>query len=79
MNKIIGALWQKEKDGMPYYSGVISDFRGDINIAIFPNNRKQSENHPDMNIVISYGDRAEKQTPPEPKKNGRKKKEEAPF
>jgi uncharacterized protein (DUF736 family) len=79
VNKIIGALWTKEKDGKQYFSGVIQDFRGDINIAVFPNNKKQAENQPDMNIVISF-DRPIKDEPKEekPSKNGRKK-EKTPF
>lgn len=86
MNKIIGALWKREKDGKEYLSGVISDFRGDINIAVFPNTYKNQDNHPDFNIVISFG--ADKKPPPEeakptvttPKKNGKKKEEDTvPF
>ena len=55
MNRIVGALWEREKKGMKYYSGVLRDFRGDIRIAVFPNDFKKKENHPDMNIVISFG------------------------
>ena len=73
MNKIIGALWQKEKDGMTYFSGVLQDFRGDINIAVFPNNKKQAENQPDMNIVISFN--APKKEEPQEVKTRRKRKE----
>lgn len=54
MNKRIGALWLKTtQDGKQYFSGVINDLRGEINIAIFPNDRKESQNHPDYNIVLS--------------------------
>ena len=54
MNKRIGALWLKTtQDGKQYFSGVISDLRGDINIAIFPNDRKENANHPDYNIILS--------------------------
>ena len=60
MNQIIGVLWQKEKDGKEYYSGVLNDLRGKINIAVFPNTFKQAENQPDMNIVISWGRELEK-------------------
>lgn len=79
MNKIIGALWKKEKDGNVYYSGVLNDLRGEVNIAVFPNNKKQAENQPDMNIVISF-DRPIKDEPKEekPSKNG-KKKDKVPF
>ena len=65
MNQIIGALWKREKDGMDYFSGVLNDFRGPINIAVFPNNRKEADNQPDMNIVISGSNSDEK------KKNGK--------
>lgn len=63
----IGSLWRKQtKDGKVFYSGVIQDIRGDINIAVFMNDRKESEKHPDLNIVLS-GDRDErKQTQEDP-------------
>ena len=38
---------------MSYLSGVIWDIDHDINVAVFPNNKKQADNHPDYNIVIS--------------------------
>ena len=41
-----------DKDGKSYLSGVLYDLRGDINIAIFQNERKDKDNHPDYNIVI---------------------------
>ena len=78
MNKIVGALWTKEKDGMEYYSGVLQDFRGDINIAVFPNHRKQAENQPDYNIVISFNS-PKKEAPQEVKTRRKKKDESAPF
>ncbi len=56
----IGSLWRKQtKDGKVFYSGVIQDIRGDINIAVFMNDRKESEKHPDLNIVLS-GERDER-------------------
>lgn len=55
MNQIIGALWKREKDEKVYFSGVIRDLHGEINIAVFPNNRKEAENQPDFNIVVSWG------------------------
>lgn len=60
MNKIVGVLWKKEKNGNSYLSGVVNDLRGQINIAVFPNNKKQAENQPDYNIVISFGERKKK-------------------
>ena len=53
MSKKIGALWIREKDGRKYMSGVLNDLAGDINIAVFKNDRKEKENQPDYNIVIS--------------------------
>ncbi|MFH1052741.1 MAG: hypothetical protein V1779_17615 [bacterium] len=79
MNQIIGALWKREKDGKEYYSGVIRDLHGDINIAAFPNNRKTEENQPDFNIVVSWGyeKNGKKEEVSQPaKKNGKKKKVE---
>ena len=56
MSHIMGVLWKKQdKDGKPYLSGFLYDMRGDISIAIFQNERKDKENHPDYNIVISNG------------------------
>ncbi len=54
MAKNIGALWLKtSKDGELFYSGVLRDMRGDIPIVVFQNNRKEKENQPDYNIVLS--------------------------
>ena len=54
MAKNIGALWLKtSKEGELFYSGVIRDIRGDIPIVVFQNNRKERENQPDYNIVLS--------------------------
>ena len=93
MNKIIGALWKREKDGKEYFSGVLNDLRGKINIAVFPNTFKENDNQPDMNIVISWYNPDEKKTEDSNKesaqqgnKKSKKKKkfdygsdEEAPF
>jgi uncharacterized protein (DUF736 family) len=50
----IGALWKrKSQDGKTFLSGVIQDLRGDINIAVFVNDRKDKDNQPDYNIVRS--------------------------
>ncbi len=50
----IGALWKrKSQDGKTFLSGVISDLRGDIQIAVFVNDRKEKDNQPDYNIVRS--------------------------
>jgi len=58
----IGALWSKKTtDGKEYYSGVISDLRGDIQIVIFRNDKKQNENQPDYNILLSEPKEAEKE------------------
>jgi uncharacterized protein (DUF736 family) len=55
MNKIIGALWEREdKNGEPYMSGVMQDLRGNFNISVFPNHKKTADNQPDYNIVISW-------------------------
>jgi uncharacterized protein (DUF736 family) len=54
MSRKIGALWLKEtKDGKKYMSGVLEDLRGDIRIAVFKNDRKEKDNHPDYQIVLS--------------------------
>ena len=54
MSRKIGALWiRKTKEGMQYFSGVLNDLSGDIRIAAFRNDRKEKENQPDFNIVLS--------------------------
>ena len=80
MYKIIGVLWKKEKDGREYYSGVINDLRGQINIAVFPNDRKQAENQPDMNIIISFGeDKKSEKTKESQSKSESETDDEIPF
>ena len=54
MARPIGALWlRKTKDGKTYMSGVLNDLSGDINIAVFKNDRKEKETQPDYQIVLS--------------------------
>ena len=54
MSRKIGALWiRKSQDGKTFLSGVIQDLSGDINIAVFKNDRKEADNQPDYNIVLS--------------------------
>lgn len=54
MSRKIGALWSKKtQDGKSFLSGVLNDLGGDINIAVFKNDRKENDNHPDYNIVLS--------------------------
>ena len=54
MNKKIGALWSKKTaEGKEFFSGVISDLRGDIQIVVFANDKKENENQPDYNILLS--------------------------
>ena len=38
---------------MKYFSGVIQDLSGDINIAVFKNDKKENDKQPDYNIVLS--------------------------
>lgn len=53
-NRRIGSLWLRQsKEGKKYYSGVLQDLRGDINIVIFPNDRKEKESQPDFAILLS--------------------------
>jgi hypothetical protein len=64
MSKKIGSLWLRQtKDGKKYMSGVLNDLSGDIQIAIFPNDRKEKENQPDFQIVL-YEKREERKAAP---------------
>jgi uncharacterized protein (DUF736 family) len=57
-NRKIGALWVRTtQEGKKYMSGVLNDLRGDISIAVFKNDRKEKENQPDYNIIISEKDK----------------------
>jgi uncharacterized protein (DUF736 family) len=48
----IGALWlKKTKDGKSYMSGVIEYPGEKLNFAVFRNENKQNDNHPDYEIV----------------------------
>jgi uncharacterized protein (DUF736 family) len=49
----IGALWLKEKDGKRYFTGKIQYPNFELQIAIFKNENKTSENAPDYNIIWS--------------------------
>jgi uncharacterized protein (DUF736 family) len=50
----IGSCWLKEKNGKKYFSCQISiPFLGDMNFAIFKNEKKEKENQPDYQIVWS--------------------------
>ena len=67
MSRIIGALWKRQtQDGKTYLTGVLNDLGGDIQIAVFTNDRKEKENHPDYRIVLS-----EKRTQQEPQGTAR--------
>lgn len=48
----IGALCsRKTEEGKEYFTGVISDLRGDIQIAVFRNDKK-TENQPGYDILL---------------------------
>lgn len=55
MNRIIGVAWKKiaKSSGKQYLSGILYDITGDISIAIFPNDKKQKDNQPDFQIILS--------------------------
>ncbi len=38
---------KKTSEGKEYFSGVISDLRGEIQIVVFRNDKKENENQPD--------------------------------
>ncbi len=49
----IGALWSKKaEDGKEYFTGVISDLRGNIQIVVL-RNAKKTDNQPDYDILLS--------------------------
>ena len=51
----IGACWLKESNGKKYMSCKINavPLNWDGSFALFKNERKEAENHPDYNIVYS--------------------------
>ncbi len=60
-NRKIGALWSKKtSEGKEYFSGVISDLRGEIQIVAFKNDKKENENQPDYDILLSEPKEQEK-------------------
>lgn len=62
----IGSLWVRQsKSGISYMSGVLQDISGDIQIAIFKNDRKEKDNQPDYKIVLSEK-KEERKTPSDP-------------
>ena len=64
-SQTIGALWRKRsKSGIDYMSGVLHDLSGDINIAIFINDKKDKPNQPDYRIVRS-DDKEQRQQQPQ--------------
>lgn len=49
----IAALWsRKTEDGKEYFTGIISDLRGDIQTVVFKNEKK-TEKQPDYGILLS--------------------------
>ena len=44
---------EKTKAGEAYFSGVMSDLRGEIQIVVFRNDKKENDNQPDYNILLS--------------------------
>jgi hypothetical protein len=49
----IGGLWRSvDKNGQAYYSGTL----GGVKIFVFPNNQKQQDNHPDVELFIKERD-----------------------
>ena len=60
MNKTVGVLWLREyeKDGKKHkmMSGEIDlGALGTAKVAVFKNEKKEKENHPDYRIVLSEG------------------------
>ena len=54
MSKTIGALWKRQsKGGLSYLSGILEDISGDVQIAVFVNDKKEKESQPDFRIVRS--------------------------
>ena len=56
----IGSAWKKEKDGKSYLSCVIQvPFLGELNFAMFRNDKKEKDNQPDYMIVWSMKKKSE--------------------
>ena len=55
MTKRVGALWKRESEkGKTYLSGVLDmGAFGEVRVSIFKNDRKEKENQPDYNVVLS--------------------------
>ena len=74
MTRKIGALWVREsQDGRKFMSGLIETLNGDVQIAVFKNDKKEKENHPDYNIVLS------EKSKPAPQVEGAPGPDEIPF
>lgn len=58
----IGALWLKSGRNGEYWTGTINGQK----VVVFPNNRKKSDKHPDMRVLLSrpQGQRVEKEDIP---------------
>lgn len=55
LNQRIGALWKKtaKQTGQTFYSGQIDTPFGAVQISVFKNDKKEKDNHPDLNIVFN--------------------------
>jgi uncharacterized protein (DUF736 family) len=74
MTRKIGALWVREsQDGRKFMSGLIETLNGDVQIAVFKNDKKEKENQPDYNIVLS------EKLKPAPQVEGAPGPDEIPF
>lgn len=74
MSRKIGALWIREtQEGKKFMSGLIETLNGDVQIAVFKNDKKEKENQPDYNIVLS------ERSKPAPQVEGSPGPEEIPF
>ena len=49
----IGALWKKEGNGNPFYSGKVKVGDKEVEIVCFSNKHKTEDKHPDIRIYIS--------------------------